>query len=70
MPLIATECLPHQVISSIRTQLPLWKPNSALVAVDFILRHGLVDLEAEPGALELQALLRSEERREAAAVSF
>ena len=44
--------------------------HSALVAVDFILRHGLVDLEAEPGALELQALLRREERREAAAVSF
>ena len=28
------------VLDSIRTHLERWKPNSALVAIDFALRHG------------------------------
>ena len=45
-----------EVLRSLREDLPLWKPNSALIAVDFCVRHGLVD-ETEPGYEELVRLL-------------
>ena len=45
-----------EVLRSLREDLPLWKPNSALVAIDFCVRHGLVD-EKEPGYAELVQLL-------------
>ena len=45
------------VLTSLRENLPLWKPNSALVAIDFCMRHGFVD-ETEPGYTELTRLLR------------
>lgn len=44
------------VLRSLREDLPLWKPNSALIAVDFCVRHGIVD-ETEPGYAELVELL-------------
>ena len=48
-----------ELLRSLREELPLWKPNSALVAIDFCVRHGLVD-ESEPGYDELVDLLRSQ----------
>jgi len=47
----------EHALESIRTKLPLWKPNAALVMVDFALRHGFISSE-EPGYEELQTLLR------------
>ena len=46
-----------EVLRSLREDLPLWKPNSALVAIDFCVRHGLVG-EEEPGYEEIVRLLR------------
>ncbi|EOD18863.1 hypothetical protein EMIHUDRAFT_209487 [Emiliania huxleyi CCMP1516] len=37
-----------EVLRSLREDLPVWKPNSALVAIDFLVRHRLVS-ESEPG---------------------
>ena len=48
----------EEVLDSIRKELPLWKPNSALVAVDFALRHGFVSPD-EPGYVEMAHLLRA-----------
>jgi len=45
-----------EVLRSLREDLPLWKPNSALIAIDFCVRHHFVD-EAEPGYAELVRLL-------------
>jgi 8-oxo-dGTP pyrophosphatase MutT (NUDIX family) len=45
-----------EVLRSLREDLPLWKPNSALIVIDFCVRHGFVD-EAEPGYAELVRLL-------------
>lgn len=45
-----------EVLRSLREELPLWKPNSALVAIAFCVRHRLVD-ETEPGYAELVRLL-------------
>ena len=45
-----------EMLRSLREELPLWKPNSALVAIDFCVRHQLVD-EMEPGYAELVRLL-------------
>ena len=47
----------EELLASLRDDLPLWKPNSALVAIDFCVRHGLVE-PSEPGYLETLALLR------------
>ena len=47
-----------EVLRSLREDLPLWKPNSALVAIDFCVRHGMVD-PSEPGYVELTSLLRN-----------
>jgi len=46
------------LLSSLREELPLWKPNSALVAVDFCLRHGFIETD-EPGYIELSHMLRA-----------
>lgn len=46
-----------EVLRSLREDLPVWKPNSALVAIDFLVRHRLVS-ESEPGYAELVRLLR------------
>ena len=46
-----------EVLRSLREELPLWKPNSALVAIDFCVRHGLID-DTEPSYLELVHGLR------------
>ena len=49
---------PSQVPQSIRDKLPLWKPNSALIVVDFAVRHGFVSPD-EPGFVEIIHLLRA-----------
>jgi hypothetical protein len=46
----------EEVLRSLREDLPLWKPNSALVAIDFCIRHRFVD-ETEPGYAEMRRLL-------------
>ena len=46
------------VIASLRDELPRWKPNSALVAVDFAMRHGLIGFD-EPGYVQIAHLLRA-----------
>lgn len=43
----------------VREELPKWKPNSALVVIDFCLRHGLLDPLSEPGYDELVDALRT-----------
>ena len=48
-----------ELLASLRDELPLWKPNAALVAVDFLVRHGLVNVDDEPGYIELLHLLRA-----------
>jgi len=45
-----------EVLASLREELPLWKPNSALVVIGFCLRHGLVE-PSEPGYEQLCRLL-------------
>ena len=47
------------MLRSLREDWPLWKPNSALVCIDFCVRHRLVD-ETEPGYAELVRLLDQE----------
>lgn len=47
-----------EMLDSIRYQLPRWKPNSALVAIDFAMRHGLVSPD-EPGFVQLAQMLRA-----------
>jgi 8-oxo-dGTP pyrophosphatase MutT (NUDIX family) len=47
-----------EVLRSIREELPLWKPNSALVCIDFAIRHGFIDFD-EPGYMELAHKLRA-----------
>ena len=46
-----------EVLRSVREELPLWKPNSAMVVVDFAIRHGFIDFD-EPGYMEIAHLLR------------
>ena len=48
-----------EVLASIRDELPIWKPNSALVAIDFAMRHGFITFESEPNYLEIAHLLRA-----------
>lgn len=48
----------REVLQSIRDKLPLWKPNSALIVVDFAVRHGFVSPD-EPGFVEIIHLLRA-----------
>ena len=36
------------VLRSLREDLPLWRPNAALVAIDFLLKRGIIDRESEP----------------------
>jgi len=47
-----------EMLDSIRFQLPRWKPNSALVAIDFAMRHGLISAD-EPGFVQLAQMLRT-----------
>ena len=47
-----------EVLRSIREELPLWKPNSAIVVVDFALRHGFIEVD-HPDYMEIAHLLRS-----------
>jgi 8-oxo-dGTP pyrophosphatase MutT (NUDIX family) len=47
----------EDALASIRHKLPLWKPNAALIMVDFALRHGFIG-EDEPGYAEMTELLR------------
>ena len=46
------------VIESIRTDPDAWKPNSALVMIEFAMRHGYL-LPDEPGYFEIGRLLRA-----------
>ena len=48
----------EEALDSIKTELPLWKPNSALVLVDFAMRHGFISPD-EPGYAEICHLLRA-----------
>ena len=47
----------HDALESLCTRLPLWKPNSALVMLDFAIRHGLVRAD-DDGYVELAHRLR------------
>jgi hypothetical protein len=46
------------LLDSIRHSLPLWKPNAALVVIDFAMRHGLISPD-EPGFVTLAQKLRA-----------
>ena len=45
------------VIESLRSDLDAWKPNSALVMIEFVMRHGFLQVD-EPGYVEIATLLR------------
>lgn len=47
-----------ELLDSIRQRLPLWKPNAALVVIDFAMRHGLISPD-EPGFVTLAQKLRA-----------
>lgn len=47
-----------EMLDSIRYRAELWKPNSALIAIDFAMRHGLVSPD-EPGYLHIAQMLRA-----------
>ena len=47
-----------EVISSIRVDPDAWKPNSALVMIEFAMRHGFLSPD-DPGYFEIGRLLRS-----------
>jgi len=47
----------EEAVKSLREKLPLWKPNSALIMLDFAVRHGYIDPD-EPGYGEFCHLLR------------
>jgi len=47
-----------EVLRSVRHDLPVWKPNAALVIIDFAVRHGFVSSD-EPGYVELVSLLHA-----------
>lgn len=52
------ELLPvSEMLESVRSNLAAWKPNSALVAIDFAMRHGWLAVD-EPGYVEIATLLR------------
>ncbi|KAL1508176.1 hypothetical protein AB1Y20_004296 [Prymnesium parvum] len=48
----------EQMLTSIREELQLWKPHSALVAVDFALRHGYLSPDSL-SFVEVAHLLRA-----------
>jgi len=48
----------EEALLSVREQLPLWKPNSALVMIDFGMRHGFISPD-DPGYAEISHLLRA-----------
>ena len=48
----------EEVLRSLREDLPLWRPNAALVAIDFLMRHGVVTPDNEPDFEEIAASLR------------
>jgi hypothetical protein len=56
----------HEVLRSLRDELPLWRPNAALVAIDFLIRCGVVDRHSEPEYDAIVAGLRSTTRMGAA----
>ena len=45
------------MLESVRSDLDAWKPNSALVAIEFAMRHGYLSAD-EPGYVEIATLLR------------
>lgn len=47
-----------EVIESIRTDPDAWKPNSALVMIEFAMRHGYISPD-DPGYFEIGRLLRA-----------
>uniref|UniRef100_A0A7S3YNN7 Nudix hydrolase domain-containing protein n=2 Tax=Lotharella globosa TaxID=91324 RepID=A0A7S3YNN7_9EUKA len=47
-----------EVMRSLKDELPKWKPNSALVAVDFLVRHGFVGPD-DADYIEITHLLRA-----------
>ena len=46
-----------EMLESVRSNLEAWKPNSALVAIEFAMRHGYLSAD-EPGYVEIATLLR------------
>ncbi|CAN0216580.1 unnamed protein product [Ectocarpus fasciculatus] len=48
----------EEALKTIKTDLARWKPNCALVMIDFALRHGFLDPD-HPDYLELVHQLRT-----------
>ena len=38
----------ENVLRSLREELPRWRPNAALVAIDFLIKRGFIDRQNEP----------------------
>jgi len=52
----------EEVVESISQHPEEWKPNSALVALDFSIRHGAINGDTEPDYLDILAGLRGQRR--------
>lgn len=52
----------EEVLRSLREELPRWRPNAALVAIDFLVKKGAVDASNEAAYEAIAAGLRSKER--------
>ena len=48
-----------EVLRSLREDLPLWRPNAALVAIDFLVKRGIIDRHNEPAYEAIAAGLRA-----------
>ena len=48
-----------EVLRSLREDLPLWRPNAALVAIDFLVKRGVIDRHNEPAYEAIAAGLRA-----------
>lgn len=46
------------VLESIACNLKAWKPNSAVVMIEFAVRHGVINPTSEPDYLRLSKYLR------------
>ena len=49
------------LIESVRSHLDAWKPNSALVMIEFMMRHGFLQVD-EPGYVEIATLCAATDR--------
>ena len=50
----------EDVLRSLREELPRWRPNAALVAIDFMIKRGFIDRHNEPEYVAIAMGLKSD----------